>query len=167
MLLAWRAAFLLFKIFSLTLTFMGSKVDAQQDNELSNQAGFSIYCNSNMDATGNCSRSDNGNPLLCIVISGQVIDCSDQNKREFDCVQYGALLPLQTQFFCMPDKSKSTNEPMIDSNPSKTLTPLSIQAAPYKRGISQTDILPAIKNSLSDYDGNQPSIQQEIFQNVF
>lgn len=167
MLLAWRAAFLLFKIFSLALTFMGSKVAAQQDNELNNQAGFSIYCNSNMDATGNCNRSDNGNPLLCIVIPGQVIDCSDQNKREFDCVQYGALLPLQTQFFCMPDKSKSTNKTMIDSNPPKTLTPLSIQAAPYKPGIAQTDILPAIKNLLSDYDGNQPSTQQEIFQNVF
>lgn len=166
MLIACRAAYLLFSIFSFTLIFIGSKSEAQQGDEFSNQTGFSIYCNSNMDGTGNCNRSDNGNPLLCIMIPGQSIDCSDQNKQEFDCVQYGAVLPLQTQFFCIPEKSKSIEEPMIDSKGPKIPT-LSLRAIPFVPMVPQENNRSTFKNPFTEYNGNSSSPQQGNFQNAF
>jgi hypothetical protein len=158
---------MLFNLFGFALFFTGSESKSQPASEFNNQAGFSIYCNSNMDGTGKCSRSDNGNPLTCIMIPGQVIDCSDQNKGEFDCVQYGAVLPLQTQFFCSPDKGKSTGEAFVDKEGTQSPTPVPLRAAPSKPSASQEKNRPTIINPFSDYNENHSSPQLEDFQNAF
>lgn len=168
MLLVRRAAYMLFKLFGYALFFTGAATKAQQTSEFNSQAGFSIYCNSNMDGTGKCSRTDNGNPLTCIMIPGQIIDCSDQNKGEFDCVQYGAVMPLQTQFFCLPDKGKSSGDTFVDKTSTKSPTPVPPRAFPSsKPSASQENNRPKIRNPFSDYNENQSVPQQENFQDAF
>jgi hypothetical protein len=162
-----RAAWMLFRLFGYALFFTGAESNAQQGSEFNSQAGFSIYCNSNMDGTGKCSRTDNGNPLTCIMIPGQIIDCSDQSKGEFDCVQYGAVMPLQTQFFCLPDKGKSSDDAFVDDGDVKVITPAPLRAAPTKPKPSQENNLPTFRNPFSAYNENPATPQRENFQDAF
>jgi len=63
------------------------------------QKSFQIYCNSNKDSTGECTRIDNGEQYLCILIPGQTTSCLDAQKRKFDCVYIGDF-----QFNCKQHK---------------------------------------------------------------
>jgi len=41
------------------------------------------------------------------MIPGQVIACRDAKKVNYECVQYGAVVAMQTQFVCIPDADNS------------------------------------------------------------
>ncbi|MCP9810032.1 hypothetical protein KBY58_11360 [Cyanobium sp. HWJ4-Hawea] len=104
---AFNQSFLFF-----LLMFTCLPVFAQNDSP--GLQAFSIYCTSNMDGTGKCTRVDNSESLTCIAIPGQVIACRDKNKSLLECVQYGLILSYQAQFSCLPAAGNSSYDEMLD-----------------------------------------------------
>ena len=84
------------------------------------QPEFSVFCSSNMDGTGRCTRDDTDESLSCLVIPGGVIACRDKQKIRYECVQYGAILAHQTQFSCSRSAGNRLGDQLIDQPPLNT-----------------------------------------------
>ena len=67
---------------------------------------FSVYCSSNMDGTGMCTRQDSSQSLECMILQGSIIGCRDSNQK-FRCIQYGNVIANQAQFSCRLDDLNS------------------------------------------------------------
>ena len=82
------------------------------------QSEFSVYCNSNMDGTGDCSRNDNNELLACIVIPGGIIECKDKQKLRYECVNYGVTTANSTQFSfsCTPKLSNKISGEIFEDS---------------------------------------------------
>ena len=76
--------------------------------------GFSVYCTSNMDGTGKCTREDNGSSINCLIIPGGVIACRDFKKRKYSCVQYGLIVSSQSEFFCEIDNKNAISDALFE-----------------------------------------------------
>lgn len=75
---------------------------------------FSVYCSSNMDGTGLCTREDTSAPLNCIVLQGAIINCKDESGF-FECLQYGPIIAHQSQFSCKLSIEKSEDSSVSDT----------------------------------------------------
>lgn len=60
---------------------------------------FSVYCSSNMDGTGICTKEGTSESLTCVILQGSIVGCENSNRR-YRCVQYGQIIANQTQFSC-------------------------------------------------------------------
>jgi hypothetical protein len=79
---------------------------------------FSVYCTSNFDGTGECRRADTNESLACIMLPGAIIECRDSQDKDYECVQYGAIVSGQSEFYCIPDVKKAGEKPAapLDTN---------------------------------------------------
>ena len=77
---------------------------------------FSVYCTSNQDSTGTCNRTDNNNPVSCLIIPGGIINCKQEGEAPIQCVLYSSTLDSQGYFFCTrrTDPGIRTNRLNVD-----------------------------------------------------
>ena len=69
-------------------------------------SNFSVYCSSNMDGTGICTKEGTTESLECIVLQGSIIGCKDSTNK-FRCVQFGQIIANQAQFSCKQNEIKT------------------------------------------------------------
>ena len=69
-------------------------------------SNFSVYCSSNMDGTGICTKEGTTESLECIVLQGSIIGCKDSTTK-FRCVQFGQIIANQAQFSCKQSEIKT------------------------------------------------------------
>ena len=62
--------------------------------------------------------------MTCIIIPGGVIACRDADKHKFECVQYGAIIAAQSEFYCEPDADNSINDSLFDSRTDSVKSPV-------------------------------------------
>ena len=67
---------------------------------------FSVYCSSNMDGTGVCTKEGTSETIECILLQGSIIGCKDSTSQ-FRCVQFGQIIANQAQFSCKQAESES------------------------------------------------------------
>lgn len=144
-----------------------SKSSAQDQNNYASQSEFSIYCSSNMDGTGKCSRVDSGEAINCIIIPGNIIACRDKRRSKYECVQYGAILAFQTQFFCLPDKNNSIKDQLFDNQRTDAVPPPPLGKMPNSTGIPKEKAGPATINPFVDPNVTPSMPKQDFFQNAF
>ena len=109
--MAQRRCILGYALIAAMLVTCQKGLDAQQASPMDT---FSIYCNSNMDSTGNCQRIDINLQIRCILIPGGVVACKDEKGNKYECVQYGAILAGQTQFSCQRDVENKLDDKILD-----------------------------------------------------
>ena len=97
------------KFSSILLTFVSLSITSRVYAE--NSENFNVYCTSNKDATGVCLTENTNQELSCIIIPGQVIQCTDKEKIIYECVLVVQVTPTQAEFSCQEDKFalKNTN----------------------------------------------------------
>jgi len=79
------------------------KPPVQQSVEIAaGGSSFIIYCTSNQDGTGECSRVDTGENIVCEIIPGSIINCSRQTASPVQCVLVSSVLNAQAYFSCAP-----------------------------------------------------------------
>lgn len=71
--------------------------DINNDIDLS---GFNVFCTSNLDSTGICVNLRSQQPLDCVIIPGQLIDCRSSLGKKFQCVLYSQVTATQAEFYC-------------------------------------------------------------------
>ena len=64
--------------------------------------GFVANCTSNQDGTGLCVNQETKQSFTCLIIPGQVIDCSTASGKDFQCVAISGAIGNQAQFSCDP-----------------------------------------------------------------
>lgn len=67
---------------------------------------FSVYCSSNMDGTGICTKEGTTESIECIILQGSIIGCKDSTSQ-FRCVQFGQVIANQAQFSCKQTEIKT------------------------------------------------------------
>lgn len=72
--------------------------------------GFNVYCTGNRDGTGLCVNRESSEPLDCIIIPGQVIDCKTGSGKSFQCVLFQQYTLNQAEFACDPDVERMISE---------------------------------------------------------
>ena len=111
-------------------------------------ASFSIYCISNGDGTGNCTRDDNKKPISCIGMPGATVECQDRKQNKYECVPFGLTDTgqVQVQLSCENKSSDNFNDGLFDgtdTNNQKTAptkpTPTPSQAVDQKIIIKDTN----------------------------
>ena len=102
---------------------------------------FMVYCTSNQDGTGECSRVDTSESIDCEIVPGAIINCSPKSAPPVQCVLVSAIINAQAYFSCSQKRSPGVSGNRInvdrfaDPNPSvppsvitpdlpETLTPL-------------------------------------------
>jgi len=85
------------------LTFPPTMPPAQRALEIAaGGSSFIIYCTSNQDSTGECSRVDTGEKIVCEIVPGSIINCSQQAASPVQCVLVSSVLNAQAYFSCTP-----------------------------------------------------------------
>lgn len=79
------------------------------------ESSFSIYCTSNLDSTGSCTRMDNNQPISCEMIPGGVINCKQQASSSIQCVFYSGVISTQAYFYCTRRTDPGINENRINN----------------------------------------------------
>ena len=77
-----------------------TKSDITLIAQLQGSSAFSIYCTSNLDATGSCNRTDNNETISCEMIPGGIINCKEQGEPPIQCVIYSGVIGTQAYFYC-------------------------------------------------------------------
>ena len=102
---------------------------------------FIIYCTSNQDGTGECSRVDTSENIDCEIVPGAIINCTPKSAPPVQCVLVSAIINAQAYFSCsqkrspgvsgnrinvdrFTDPNPSTPSPAISPDLPETLTPL-------------------------------------------
>lgn len=87
--------------------------------------GFVAGCTSNQDGTGDCQNNETGLFYSCLVVPGQVIDCTSKFNISFQCVAISGSVAGFSEFWCDPQVDKLLNtEPLkSEANPSLSLYP--------------------------------------------
>ena len=78
--------------------------------------GFNVFCTSNLDSTGACVNLKNQQPLDCLIIPGQLIDCRSSLGAKFQCVLYSQVTATQAEFFCNSQAELINQEEVIDGD---------------------------------------------------
>jgi len=107
-----RTQYLLIQtLFSVLLNTLISSALADTRN-----ASFSIYCISNGDGTGNCTRDDNKKPISCIGMPGVTVECQDRKQNKYECVPFGFIDTgqAQVQLSCENKSSDNFNDGLFD-----------------------------------------------------
>lgn len=85
------------------LTIAPLKPPVQQSLEIAaGGSSFIIYCTSNQDGTGECSRVDTGEKIVCEIVAGSIVNCSRQTASPVQCVFVSTVLNAQAYFSCAP-----------------------------------------------------------------
>lgn len=77
-------------------------------------SSFVIYCTSNQDSTGECSRVDNGERIDCEIVPGAIINCGRQDAPPVQCVLVGVVLNAQAYFSCSPRRDPGVSGTRIN-----------------------------------------------------
>ena len=83
---------------------------------LSSNSSFSIYCTSNLDGTGDCTRVDNGSKINCEIVPGSIINCSQSVGPQVQCVLFSSIVNAQAYFSCSPRKDAGINPNRINTD---------------------------------------------------
>lgn len=121
-------------IFALiALSFLhSSPASAEQSSLVAMNTSFIVYCTSNQDGTGQCSRVDTSENIDCEIVPGAIINCSPQSMPPVQCVLVSAIMNAQAYFSCSQKRSPSLggNRLNVDrfaeptpSAPSSVITP--------------------------------------------
>lgn len=70
---------------------------------------FNVYCTSNQDATGVCLAENTNQELNCIIIPGQIVQCTDKDKLIYECVLVVQVTPTQAEYSCQEDELASND----------------------------------------------------------
>ena len=79
-------------------------------------SSYSIFCTSNHDGTGVCSRLDNNERINCEIIPGMLINCKENDQNPIQCVGYGAVVNSQSYFYCTRRSDPGINKDRINTN---------------------------------------------------
>jgi hypothetical protein len=118
--------------------------------QLPNSQAFSIYCTSNLDSTGACTRVDNSEPVSCEMIPGGIINCKQEGEPAIQCVIYSGVIGSQAYFYCTHRTDPGIRDNRINSqrfnrvNPS---TPSSQQDGTILAPPSNFTDIPSPQNS--------------------
>lgn len=95
-------------------------------------SSFIIYCISNHDGTGDCSRTDTSEAIDCELVPGSIINCTQKDGKPVQCVIVSAVLNTQAYFSCAPRRNAGVsgkrinpdifNQPTTPNEP-PTITP--------------------------------------------
>ena len=77
---------------------------------------YSIFCTSNHDGTGICSRVDNNEQINCEMIPGMLINCKEPNQNTIQCVSYGSVVESQSYFYCTRRSDPGVRKDRINTN---------------------------------------------------
>ena len=103
---------------------------------------FSVYCSSNMDGTGICTKEGTTESIECIILQGSIIGCQDKTSQ-FRCVQFGQIIANQAQFSCKQVENNSESPSLKEDNDSPLVN------------LSEPEVNPAPLN-LNPFDQTQP-----------
>lgn len=81
-----------------------------------NMSSFNIFCTSNFDGTGECTRADNGSKLNCEIVPGSIINCSQPGGPQVQCVLFSSIVNAQAYFSCSPRKDAGINPNRINND---------------------------------------------------
>lgn len=72
--------------------------------EMTKNDGFLAECIGNgAGGTGLCRNIENNQNYKCLIIPGQVIDCTSKANQSFQCVFVSSAIIGQSQFWCDPN----------------------------------------------------------------
>ena len=108
-------------------------------------AEFSVYCSSNMDGTGICTKEGTTETIECIILQGSIIGCRDKTSQ-FKCVQFGQIIANQAQFSCKQVESKAQTSILNEVKDSPV----------FKRS---EPVVKAAPSNLSPFDQTQPKFE--------
>lgn len=86
--------------------------------------GFIAACTGNHDGTGECVNAETGGRYSCLIIPGQVIDCTSRISRPFQCVWISGSQANYAEFWCDSHvdgflrnelSSRQLNQPFTDT----------------------------------------------------
>ena len=117
---------------------------------------FSVYCSSNMDGTGICTKEGTSESLTCVILQGSIIGCENSNRR-YRCVQYGQIIANQTQFSC-----KETDAMNTEYQENQTTESLSSQPPPQSDAEVRID-----QPNLNPFDQSPSIPQSNILEGVY
>lgn len=149
--------------------FIFTAFTVQQAQSSSQQ--FSIYCTSNFDGTGKCTKDD-GNELTCISLPGQIIACKNTDSSIYECIQYGNIVAHQSQFVCEEDTDRSVSPIQFNSNDQPSEEKSIIINNPFMESTkdttdSMTEMAPPNINNQPESNINANTDDQDIFINAF
>ena len=102
---------------SLLLFFSNNSLRADSEySALIVSTPFSVYCTSNFDDTGSCTRTDNNQPIDCVLIPGGVITCKQDGVPPIQCILYGSVIDTQGYFYCTRRTSPGMTNSRINTN---------------------------------------------------
>jgi hypothetical protein len=112
-------------------------------------ASFSIYCISNGDGTGNCTRDDNKKPISCIGMPGVTVECQDRKQNKYECVPFGFIDTgqAQVQLSCENKSSDNINDRLFDSTNTNNQKIVPINSSPKPKSSQALDQKPTIKDT--------------------
>lgn len=140
-----RTQYLLIQtLFSVLLNTLISSALADTGN-----ASFSIYCISNGDGTGNCTRDDNKKPISCIGMPGVTVECQDRKQNKYECVPFGFIDTgqAQVQLSCENKSSNNINDKLFDSTYTNNQKIAPINSSPKPTPSQALDQKPTIKDT--------------------
>ena len=142
-----------------TLTLGLQIVFAHQNLALA-ASEFSVYCSSNMDGTGICTKEGTSERLDCIVLQGSIVGCENSGNR-YRCVQYGQIIANQTQFSCKEtdfnaEKSLSTQTTKSSNIPTPFQSNIEVET-----GESTGD------SYLNPFEQSPPIPQSNVLEDVY
>jgi len=88
---------------------------------------FNIYCTSNYDTTGACNRTDNGQPIACVIVPGGIISCKEKLQQPIQCVIFGTPVGASAYFYCTRRTDpgiKPVNQNRFAPSPAPSKNPL-------------------------------------------
>ena len=78
------------------------------------ESSFIIYCTSNHDGTGDCSRTDTSESIECELVPGSIINCMQKDGKSVQCVMASSVLNAQAYFSCAPRRNAGVSGKRIN-----------------------------------------------------
>lgn len=98
------------------LILLHGGVDTLPSSQLlvARESSFIIYCTSNHDGTGDCSRADTSEGIECELVPGSVINCTRNDGMPVQCVMVSSVLNAQAYFSCAPRRNAGVSGKRIN-----------------------------------------------------
>lgn len=81
---------------------------------IAKESSFIIYCTSNQDGTGDCSRVDTSENIDCELVPGSIINCTQKDRAPAQCVIVSSVLNAQAYFSCTPRRDTGVSGKRIN-----------------------------------------------------
>ena len=81
---------------------------------IAKESSFIIYCTSNQDGTGDCSRVDTSQSIDCELVPGSIINCTQKDRPPVQCVMVSSVLNAQAYFSCTPRRDAGVSGKRIN-----------------------------------------------------